>query len=95
MDPTAPGRLVVTIVADRVEEIIVVKDGVKVNDPRLLRQLTTKAGGYYQRKQFYEVDRGMVIRRYRQYEPVFTETPAGPGKLRLKIRLQRIRKEDR
>src|SRR5437016_4793421 len=58
MDPASAGSLVVPIIVTRVEEIEVRKDGVPAPpSDRVLTLLKTKAGDYFNRKTFYEMDR--------------------------------------
>jgi beta-lactamase regulating signal transducer with metallopeptidase domain len=84
MDPSTPGVLVVPIIVSRVEDIEILKDGVKFDDPRLLRQLSTRAGDYFNRKTFYEADRKkLTIKRY--VISTITERKVGAGRVHLSI----------
>jgi uncharacterized protein YuzE len=94
MDPASPGLLVIPIMVTRVEDIVVMKDGGKTDAPRLLSQMATKAGGYFNRKTFYETDRKLLMKRYPQYDVAFTETPAGPGKVHLTIAMRHLKDGD-
>lgn len=86
MDPVNPGTLLVPIIVDRVGNIEVKKDGVLTTDAKLLGRLATKAGGYFNRKVFYEQDRRKLLGK--AYDDAnFTEHQVSLGVVDLKISL--------
>jgi beta-lactamase regulating signal transducer with metallopeptidase domain len=87
MDASHPGLLVIPIIVTRVEDIEISKDGVKSDDPRLLRQLATRAGEFFNRKTFYEVDQKRLASKNRRDDVILTERTTGTGRVHLTIDL--------
>jgi outer membrane protein assembly factor BamA len=88
MDAKHPGLLVIPIFLTRVEKIVVLKDGVESPDPRLLRGVMTKAGGYLKRKTLYEVDRKLLVDSGLYDDVTITEKFVSANQVQIEIKLR-------
>jgi len=88
MDPVKTGVLTIPIIVDRVGKIEIRKDNVKSIDPVVFDRITTKQGGYFSRKTFYEQDRKKLIDTGDYDDVNFSERAESPGVINLDISLK-------